>query len=113
VALDALGEGRVTEIVEAMIERAVQGDVSAASLILSRAWPPRKGRPTPIKLPMGAGAGATDLAAAAGAVVAAVADGTLTPEEAESVARVLETQRRSIEALDIERRLSALEAKGA
>ena len=70
LALDALGEGRVAEIVEAMVERAVQGDVSAASLILSRAWPPRKGRPTPIELPVGAGA--TDLAAAAGAVVAAV-----------------------------------------
>ena len=108
LALDALGEGRATEIVTAMADRAAQGDTAAAALLLSRLWPARKGRPTP--LPLSSIRTAADTAAALGAVVAAVADGTLTPEEGQSVSAVLETQRKAIETMDLERRIAALEA---
>jgi hypothetical protein len=110
--LDALGEGRAEEIILAMAERAAQGDVPAAALILDRVWPQRKGRPTPLSLPDVYTA--QDTTAALGAVVAAVADGTLTPEEAQSVAAVLEAQRKAIETMELERRIAALEgAKGS
>ena len=39
----ALGE-RVPEVLEAMVQRAIQGDVGAARLILERVVPPLKGR---------------------------------------------------------------------
>jgi hypothetical protein len=44
------------------------------------------------------------------AVVAAVAGGTLTPEEAASISAVLEAQRRAVETAQLEQRIAALEA---
>ena len=46
------------------------------------------------------------------AVTSAVADGRLTPDEGQSVASVIEVQRRSIETAEFERRIVALEGKG-
>ena len=108
LALDALGEGRVTEIVEAMAECAVQGDVQAAALILSRIWPQRKGRPTPMALPPVRSA--ADLTAATGALIAAMADGTLTAEEAQAAAAVMQVHRAALETLELDARVAALEA---
>jgi hypothetical protein len=50
---------------------------------------------------------------AVGTVTQAVAAGDLTPEEAQSVAALLEIQRRAIETAALERRIAALEAKHA
>jgi Family of unknown function (DUF5681) len=107
-ALDALAEGEVSDILTAMAERAKGGDVPAAALILSRAWPPRKGRPTPLNLPPVKTA--ADLTAATGVVIEAVADGALTAEEAHSIAAVLRFQQTALETLDHEKRIAALEA---
>ena len=54
---------------------------------------------------------ATDLSAALGIIAASVASGELTPEEGQSVAAVLEIQRRAIELVELETRVAALEAK--
>ena len=108
LALDALAEGEADAVVLAMLEKAKQGDTAAAQLILSRVWGARKGRPTPLSLPEVRTA--ADMTAALGAVVAAVADGTLTPDEAQSVAAVLEAQRKAVETLELERRIAALES---
>lgn len=56
---------------------------------------------------------ASDLPAALGAVTAAVANGTLTPDEGAAVASILDIQRRGIETADLEARLPALEAQDA
>ena len=108
LALDALGEGRATDIVTAMADLAAKGDTTAAQIILSRVWPARKGRPTPLTLPTVTTA--ADTTAALAAVVAAVASGELTPDEAQAVAGVLETHLRSVETQDLEARIAALEA---
>jgi tellurite resistance protein len=55
--------------------------------------------------------GAADLTAAMAAVTSAMASGTLTPDEAQAVAAVLEGQRRALETSDLERRIAALENK--
>ena len=92
----------------AVVERAKAGDVSAATLVLSRAWPVRKGRPVRLHLPeMRTPA---DLSAALGAVTRAVALGEVTPDEGGAVAAVLEAQRKAIETQELERRIAALEA---
>jgi hypothetical protein len=92
------------------IELAKGGDQAAAALILSRVWPPRKGRPIdglslpPIEK-------AADIVAALGAVADATVNGTLTPDEASAVANVLEIKRKTIETTDVLARIEALERK--
>jgi hypothetical protein len=90
-----------------MVDRAKAGDVSAATLILSRVWPARKGRPVELVFPPLHRA--ADLVAALAAVAEAMARGELSPDEAHLVADVLEVQRRSIETADLEQRLVVLE----
>ena len=109
LALDVLAEGEASEVLRAMVERAKGGDTAAAGLILSRAWPQRKGRPTVLDLPPVRTA--ADLTAATGALVAAMADGTLTPEEAQAAAAVMQTHRQALKTAEIEARVAALEAK--
>lgn len=52
----------------------------------------------------------TGLSAAIGSLIAAVAAGELAPSEAQSVAALIEMQRKAIETADIVERLEALEA---
>ena len=106
-ALDQIGEEAAAEVLGAAVTAAKGGDLGAASLILSRVWPARKGRPVVLDLP--AMTCAADLPAALGAVAAAVAGGELTPEEGQAVAGVLEVQRRAIETANLDQRVAALE----
>jgi hypothetical protein len=109
VALDKIGADAAAEVLKATVTTAKGGDLGAASLILSRVWPARKGRPVVLDLP--AMTCAADLPAVLGAVAQAVAGGELTPEEGQALAGVLECQRRAIETADLAERLAALEAK--
>jgi len=54
-----------------------------------------------------------DLPKALGAVLMATSSGEITPEEAVSVAQVVEIRRKSLETLEIEERLALLEARVA
>jgi hypothetical protein len=54
-----------------------------------------------------------DLVAALASITNAVASGELTPEEGQSVAAILEQQRRAIETIQLEQRIAALEARNA
>jgi hypothetical protein len=103
--LDALAAGEASAILLAMVERAKGGDTQAAALIFSRAWPQRRGRAVPIALPPVKNAADT-----VAALVAAVASGELSGEEAAAVAAVLENHRRAVETLELEQRIAALEA---
>ncbi|HEY8213732.1 MAG TPA: hypothetical protein VIG36_06345, partial [Methylocystis sp.] len=53
---------------------------------------------------------AEDVAAALEAVVDAMSNGELTPDEAQMVANVLEVRRRAIETVELENRLRVLES---
>ena len=65
--------------------------MTALRLCLERLLPPRKDRAVAFDMP--AVAKADDAARAIGAVLAAVADGTITPREASAVAGLIEAQR--------------------
>jgi hypothetical protein len=108
-ALDKIGEDAAREVLGAAVAAAKGGDLGAASLILSRVWPARKGRPVVLDLPTMTCA--ADLPAVLGAVAQAVAAGEITPEEGQAFAAVVEAQRRAIETADLAERLAALEAK--
>jgi len=107
VALDAIGEAGATEVLQAVLQAAKDGDMRAASILLDRVWPTRKGRAVEVALPEVASA--ADLVPALAAVAAAMGRGELTPEEARSACAVLEGQRKAIETAELEARVVALE----
>ncbi len=106
-ALDAIGTEAAEEVLRRVVEDAKAGDLRAAELLLRRLWPERKGRPVEVALPEVATA--ADLVPALAAVVAAMGRGELTPEEAQAVCAVLESQRRAVETAELEARVAALE----
>jgi hypothetical protein len=97
----------VKEIVKVVVEAAKGGDMTAARLILERIAPVRKGRPVYFDLPPAKTA--ADIAAAMTAVTTAMASGDLTPDEAVTVASVLEMRRKALETEEFMLRLQALE----
>lgn len=106
-ALDAIGDEAAIAILRTVVAAAIGGETRAAELLLSRLWPVRRGRPIALELP--AVTKAADLPAAIGAVVAAMAEGRISAEEALAVGAVLETQRRVAETAELAGRIAALE----
>ena len=82
-------------------------DVVALRLCL-RAAPVRKGRPVVVDVPPIETA--KDIVGAVGAIVDAVGEGTLTPEEGQTLASILATHRRAIETQQLESQLATVEA---
>lgn len=106
-----LAQTVLNEEVEGLARRAVElamsGNVMALKLCLERMVPVHRQRSVEFELP--ALETAADAVQAAGAVTALVASGHLTPGEGQSLAQVIETQRRAIETADLERRVLLLE----
>ncbi len=96
-------------VVDAVLTAAKAGDMTAARLVLERIAPVRKGRPLTIALP--ATDTAADVAKAMSHVVAEMAAGEITPDEATTVTAVLEARRKAIELTDFEERLRRIEAR--
>lgn len=107
-ALDAIGQDGAEDIIRAVRDKAIDGDMRAAEIVLRRVWPERKGRPLRFSMPPVTDA--SDLPAAMAAVSLAITNGDLTPDEAASVAAVIELHRKTIETHDLSARLAALEA---
>ena len=106
---EKLMEDDAAEVVKSVIGAAKAGDMVAARLILERISPPRKGSPVTFDLPPVATA--ADVLTALGAVVQAVGEGELTPDEGVTVASLLESKRKALETVDLEARIAALEKK--
>lgn len=98
-------------VILALIQAAKGGDVAAIRLVLERVAPLPRNRPVQFDMP--AIETAEDLGEAMGAILQAAADGELTPDEAMSIASLIETRRRTIETLELEQRIAALEQAGA
>ena len=94
-------------VVRAVVAAAKGGDMTAARLILDRISPPRKGCPVSFKLPTVETAG--DVSKALSALMASLACGELTPDEATAICGVIETKRKGIETQELESRIVALE----
>jgi hypothetical protein len=91
------------------IEQAKAGDTTALRLCLERIAPAPRDRPVTLKLP--SVRTADDIGAAISATLAAMAKGQITPGEAATVAGVLDVKRRSLELIDLEQRVAALEQR--
>jgi hypothetical protein len=107
--LDQVAEEGVAAIVRKVMAAATEGDVSAARLVLSRAWAAPKGRPLQVELP--AIDTPDDLLAAHAAVAAAVSDGRLTAQEGASLSTMLETHRRAFELVAQDQKIDQLDER--
>ncbi|MFI5029701.1 MAG: hypothetical protein ACHQPH_03265 [Reyranellales bacterium] len=97
------------DLIEAALKEAKGGNVKAMEMLLDRIWPARRGRPVEIDAPEIRSI--PDLVPASAAVTNAVLNGDVTPDEGRAAARVLDRHGSMIELVDLERRLSKLEAE--
>jgi hypothetical protein len=102
-------DGEADGLVRKAIELGLTGDVVALRICLDRLVPPRRDRPVRFSLPPLTSA--ADAVAAMAAIVAAVADGDLTPDEASQLSGLVANTVKTIEATELERRVRALEEK--
>lgn len=105
---EQLFDGASGALADKAVQLAMAGDVAALRLVLGRIIAPRRHRPSAFALPPLATA--ADGAPAMAAVAAAVADGTISAEEAAAFSQVVDTFIRALEAGDVEARLQRLEA---
>jgi hypothetical protein len=107
VACEGLMGQYAQQVTARVVKRAAEGDMVAARLILDRVVPIRRGRPVRLKLPDLVDA--ASVMAAQAALLSEVARGNLTPEEAESVSAMLGAYLKTVETVDIDRRLRDVE----
>ncbi len=111
LAREALLDAHSTELIEKALELALAGDVGALKLCLERLLPIRRERTIHLSVP-----GLEEdeaLSRTTRALLKAVAEGEITPLEAESVGRLILVHNQVVAAVDHEKRLAALEAKVA
>ena len=102
-------EGEAEALARKVIERALEGDGTALRLCLERLIPIRKDRV--IKLHLPPITSTQELAAGFAALVAAVAKGDLTPDEAQRVAALFEQYSKVLETAQLEQRVTQLEER--
>jgi hypothetical protein len=102
------GEDKKAEaLISKAIEMAEGGDTACLRLCFERIAPVRKDRPVHFELP--SMTEAKDAVTASAAIVAAVAEGELTPSEAAELSKVVDGYARTLQAVEFEERLSKLE----
>ena len=109
VAVEALLEGEHEALTRAAIAKALEGDATALRLCLDRIAPARKDSPVTFALPKVESA--QDAVAASSVLLAAVASGEVTPDEAGRVMALLSAHKVLATVSDLELRIMELEAK--
>ncbi|MBK9346722.1 MAG: hypothetical protein IPN06_09960 [Burkholderiales bacterium] len=101
---------RVPELLAAMIDKALEGDVGAARLLLERAIAPLKATEHAVELSLPDGG---TLTAQGRAVLSAVAGGGLAPSQGAALLGAIGTLARVTEIDELAARVAALEEKNA
>ncbi|GAA5049808.1 hypothetical protein GCM10023208_08280 [Erythrobacter westpacificensis] len=109
MAVRELLDGEAESLTRKAIDLALTGDGPALRLCLDRIAPPRKDTPIEFKLPPIETI--EDAAKASAALLAAVAAGEVTPDEAGRVMALLTAHKQLVESGELEARIAALEAK--
>jgi hypothetical protein len=107
MAVQSLLEGEADALTRKCIELAKNGDTTALRLCMERLAPAVKSRP--VNLPMPAVESPSDVLKAQAATIKAMAAGKITPDEAATIAGVLDAKRRAIETVQLEERIAKLE----
>jgi hypothetical protein len=106
---EALLQGEAQALTRKAIELALEGDTTALRLCLERIAPQRKSRAVSFEAPRIDRV--EDLAGAIGSIFQEVAGGRLRLDEGAALVGMLESKRRAMETIDLEKRLRALEAQ--
>lgn len=106
-AVEALMEGEHEKLTRIAIDKALDGDTSALRLCLDRIAPPRRDVPISIDLPPVRSV--AEAAEASASVLASVARGDVTPDEAGRIMALLASHKSIVAAGDLEQRIAALE----
>ena len=109
--LDGLFELHAQNLGDVLIEKALNGNMLAMKLILDRVSPVRKVRPINLDWPAINTLG--DVDAAMTQLLAATIRGDVDADQARMLSDLLEAKKRTLEAADLERRITLLEASGA
>ncbi|MEO9299006.1 hypothetical protein [Devosia alba] len=110
VAVEKLLDADARAITKKAIDLAKGGDTTALRLCLERIAPPRRGRPV-LVTGMPTVTTASDVPAAISFIIAAVAAGELTTDEAADVTAILDKFVKAIEITDLEQRLKDIEGR--
>lgn len=112
VAMENLMAGQWESITQTVIQAALRGDMAAAKLVMERVSPPRRGSVVTLD-DFPAITSVADIPAASAALVAAVANGQISAEEAAPISKMLSEYVTAVEATtqaaridEIERRLA-------
>ena len=106
-AVEVLMEGEHEKLTRIAIDKALDGDTGALRLCLDRIAPPRRDVPISIELPPVRSA--ADAAEASASVLASVANGEVTPDEAGRIMALLASHKSILATSDLEQRIAALE----
>lgn len=106
-ALRDLLQPHAAELVEKVVALAKAGDTTALRMCIDRLMPAIKAKDAPISINGLSGT----LTEQGQAVLAAMAAGDITPDEASTVMQAIAAQVRIVEADELEKRIAALEAK--
>ena len=104
---ETLLDGQTEKLVGKCVQMALDGDSAAMKVCMDRLIPPRKGRPINLTIPQIKQLG--DTSTAMKAVINAVGEGEVTPNEAQVVSSVIEVYRKVIETTELESRIIELE----
>ncbi len=111
LAAEVLLEGEAEALTRRAIELAPEGDTTALKLCLERIVPQRKSRAVSFDLPPIERV--EDLAGAIGSVLQEASCGRLLLDEAAALVGMMESKRKAMETIDLEKRLRALETESA
>ena len=108
IALQELLDGEGEAITRKAIELAKAGNERALQLCVQRLLPPCHERSVRLPPDITTAAGVSQASAA---ILAAVAEGNITPGEAVQLANVLEARRKAIETAELDRRITEIETR--
>lgn len=98
----------VPEIISQMVNKAKDGDVQAARLLLERVIPPLKSMEQSVSIALPKNA---TLSEQGQIIIQSVANGALTPDQGQALLSGLGSQARLVEITELEERITALENK--
>ena len=103
----ALLEGEGEALVKKVVTMALEGDLTCLRICLERLVPAKKGAPIQIDIPEIAAL--ADIPKLFTAITASLREGGITPAEAGTLIDLAEVLRKSLESVELESRISALE----
>jgi len=99
------------DIIDRLIKLAKGGDIAAIRMCIDRICPRQREQPVSVELP--AMTTAEDTIGAMAAIMQAIGDGDLAPQEAAALSKVVADVARTIVAADMERRIAQVEQRVA